>query len=43
MLEDSPNWWWYAKYNIEAISSRVHGYAQSFTGRRIFLKKTWLA
>ncbi len=43
VLEDSPNWWWYAKYNIEAISSRVHGYAQSFTGRRIFLKKTWLA
>lgn len=43
LLEDSPNWWWYAKHNIEALSSRVQGYAQSFTGRRIFLKKTWLA
>ena len=43
LLEDSPNWWWYAKLNIEALSSKVQGYAQSFTGRRIFLKKTWLA
>jgi peptide/nickel transport system substrate-binding protein len=43
LLEDSPNWWWYAKLNIEALSSKVHGYAQSFTGRRIFLKKAWLA
>lgn len=43
LLEDSPNWWWYAKFNIEAVSSKVQGYAQSFTGRRIFLKKTWLA
>jgi peptide/nickel transport system substrate-binding protein len=43
LLEDSPNWWWYAKLNIEALSSRVHGYAQSFTGRRIFLKKAWLS
>ena len=43
LLEDSPNWWWYAKLNIEALSSKVQGYSQSFTGRRIFLKKTWLA
>jgi peptide/nickel transport system substrate-binding protein len=43
VLEDSPNWWWYAKFNIEAVSSKVRGYAQSFTGRRIFLKKTWLS
>jgi peptide/nickel transport system substrate-binding protein len=43
VLEDSPNWWWYAKFNIEAVSSKVHGYAQSFTGRRLFLKRTWLA
>jgi len=43
LLEESPNWWWYAKFNIEAITSRVQGYSQSFTGRRIFLKKTWLA
>ena len=43
LLEECPNWWWYAKFNIEALSSKVQGYAQSFTGRRIFLKKTWLA
>jgi len=42
LLDESPNWWWYARFNIEAISDRVAGYAQSFTGRRIFLKKAWL-
>ena len=43
LLDESPNWWWYAKFNIEAMTTRVQGYTQSFTGRRIFLKKTWLA
>jgi len=43
LLEESPNWWWYVKFNIEAVTSKVQGYAQSFTGRRLFLKKTWLA
>ena len=43
LLDESVNWWWYAKHNIEAVSSKVQGYAQSFTGRRLFLKKTWLA
>jgi peptide/nickel transport system substrate-binding protein len=43
LLEDSTNWWWYAKLNIEALSSKVQGYSQSFTGRRLFLKKAWLA
>jgi ABC-type transport system substrate-binding protein len=43
LLEESPNWWWYAKYNIEAVTSKVQGYSQSFTGRRLFLKKAWLA
>jgi peptide/nickel transport system substrate-binding protein len=42
LLQDSPNWWWYAKYNIEALSSKLRGYHQSFTGRRIFLKTTWI-
>jgi len=42
LLEESPNWWWYAKYNIEALSTKLQGYAQSFTGRRIFLKTAWL-
>ena len=43
LLEESPNWWWYAKLSLEALSSSLHGYAQSFTGRRIFLKTTWIA
>jgi peptide/nickel transport system substrate-binding protein len=43
LVAESPNWWWYAKYNIEAVTSKVQGYSQSFTGRRLFLKKTWLA
>jgi peptide/nickel transport system substrate-binding protein len=43
VLEDSVNWWWYAKFNIEAVSNKLQGYSQSFTGRRLFLKKAWLA
>jgi peptide/nickel transport system substrate-binding protein len=43
LLEDSPNFWWYTKYNIEAVSNRLQGYSQSFTGRRLFLMKAWLA
>jgi peptide/nickel transport system substrate-binding protein len=43
LLDESPNFWWYAKFNIEALASRVQGYSQSFTGRRIFFKKTWLS
>lgn len=43
LVEDSANFWWYAKFNIEAVSSKLQGYSQSFTGRRLFLKKAWLA
>ncbi|HLN14704.1 MAG TPA: ABC transporter substrate-binding protein [bacterium] len=43
LLDDSPNWWWYTKFSIEAMSSKLQGYAQSFTGRRIFLKTTWIS
>jgi peptide/nickel transport system substrate-binding protein len=43
VLDDSLNWWWYAQFNIEAASTKLQGYAQSFTGRRLFLKKAWLA
>lgn len=43
ILEESVNWFWYAKFNIEAVSSKLQGYSQSFTGRRLFLKKAWLA
>jgi peptide/nickel transport system substrate-binding protein len=42
LLDESPNFWWYTKYNIEAISNKLQGYSQSFTGRRMFLMKAWL-
>ena len=42
-MRESLDWWWYAKYNIEATSNKLQGYSQSFTGRRLFLKKAWLA
>jgi hypothetical protein len=25
------------------VSSKLQGYSQSFTGRRLFMKKAWLA
>lgn len=43
LLDEVPNYWWYVKQNIEAVSSRLQGYSQSFTGRRLFLAKAWLA
>jgi len=43
LLDESPNWWWYAKYNVEALSTKLQAYSQSFTARRIFLKKTWMS
>jgi len=43
LLEESPNWWWHVKYNFDAISTRLHGFEQSFTGRRFLLKQSWLA
>ncbi len=43
LLEESPNWWWYVAYNIDATSTKVQGYSQSFTGRRFLMKKAWLS
>jgi peptide/nickel transport system substrate-binding protein len=43
LLEDCPNFWWYAKINFEAVSNRVQGYTPSFTGRQLFMKKAWLS
>ena len=43
LLDDAAAWWYYVKINFEALSSRVQGYAQSFTGRRMFLKRAWFA
>jgi peptide/nickel transport system substrate-binding protein len=43
LLDESPAIFWYVGDNIEAVENKVHGYVQSYTGRRIFLKKSWLA
>jgi peptide/nickel transport system substrate-binding protein len=43
LLEESPNWWWYTRFDIHAFSSRLHGFTMSFTGRRFLLKQSWLA
>ena len=42
LLEESPAIFWYVGENIEAVTANVRDYTQSYTGRRIFLKKTWL-
>jgi peptide/nickel transport system substrate-binding protein len=42
LLEDAAAFWYYVKVNFEVLSARVRGYAQSFTGRRMFLKNAWL-
>ena len=28
---------------LDTLSDKVQGYVQSFTGRRVFLKRAWLA
>jgi peptide/nickel transport system substrate-binding protein len=43
LLEESPNYWWYVKLNFEALSNKLQGYQQSFTGRRYLLYKASLA
>ena len=42
LLDESPNWWWYVAYNFESMSSKLQGYTQSFTQRRMAFKKSWL-
>ena len=43
LLEDElPHFWFYSGVNIEAVRNHVQGYLPSFTGRRIFLKQTWV-
>ena len=34
--------WWFTENTIEATHAGINGYRQSFTGRRIGLKKAWL-
>jgi peptide/nickel transport system substrate-binding protein len=43
LLDESPAIFWYVGDNIEALPQTVQDYTQSYTGRRIFLKKTWLS
>lgn len=43
LLDESPAIFWYVGENIEALPDNVQGYTQSYTGRRIFLKKTWMS
>lgn len=42
LLDESPAIFWYVGDNIESVANSVKGYTQSYTGRRIFLKKSWL-
>jgi len=42
LLDDAPAIWWFTQNNTEALHASIKGYTQSFTGRRPFLKTTWL-
>ena len=42
VMHEAPLIWWFTENTIEAVHASVKGYRQSFTGRRLGLKKTWL-
>ena len=42
LLDEAPSLWWFTQNNTEALNDSIQGYSQSFTGRRIWLKQTWL-
>jgi peptide/nickel transport system substrate-binding protein len=42
LLDEAPQIIWYTGNNIEAVRNEVKGYFQSYTGRRIAFKRTWL-
>jgi peptide/nickel transport system substrate-binding protein len=42
LLDEAPQIIWYTGHNIEAVRNDVKGYFQSYTGRRIAFKRTWL-
>jgi hypothetical protein len=42
LLHEAPSIWWFTENTIEAVHPSVKGYRQSFTGRRLGLKATWL-
>lgn len=40
LLDEAPLIWWFTENQVEALHATQKGYAQSYTGRRMFLKKT---
>jgi ABC-type transport system substrate-binding protein len=42
LLDEAPQIIWYTGNNIEAVRNEAKGYLQSYTGRRIAFKRTWL-
>jgi peptide/nickel transport system substrate-binding protein len=42
VMHEAPLIWWFTENTLEVIHASVKGYRQSFTGRRLGLKKTWL-
>jgi peptide/nickel transport system substrate-binding protein len=42
VMHEAPMLWWCTENTIEALHPSIKGYRQSFTGRRIGLKKAWL-
>jgi peptide/nickel transport system substrate-binding protein len=42
LMDEAPLVWWFTENNIEAMHKSQKGYSQSFTGRRMFLKKVWV-
>jgi len=43
LLEQAPSVYLYVGESVEGLAANVRGYVPSYTGRRIFLKQTWLA
>ena len=42
LLTEVPAIWWCTENAAEVVHSSIKGYSQSFTGRRLGLKKVWL-
>jgi peptide/nickel transport system substrate-binding protein len=42
LLEQAPSVYLYVGESLEALAAGVQGYVPSYTGRRMFLKQTWL-
>jgi len=42
VLDETPAIWWFTQNTTEVLHSSIKGYRQSYTGRRLFLKQTWL-